>query len=118
MYNNIGNKIKTLAKVLFFIGAIASIIAGIVLLAVDMILLGLLLLLLVPILLWISSWTLYGFGELICTARDIERNTRGQVTISETESKVVDKRIGQIEKLRAQGLITEEEYQKAISKDN
>ena len=50
-------------------------------------------------------------------ASDIERNTRGGERKSEAQAKVDSERIGKIEKLRSQGLITEEEYQKAISKE-
>jgi hypothetical protein len=118
MYDNIGGKIKGLAKASFIVAAIAEVITGIALMAADedLILYGLLVMVVGPIVAWVSSWLLYGFGELIDKASDIERNTRGGERKSEAQSKVDSERISKIEKLRSQGLITEEEYQTAISK--
>lgn len=118
MYDNIGGKIKGLAKATFIVEAIAAVITGIALMASDedMIPVGLLVMVVGPIVTWVSSWLLYGFGELVDKACDIERNTRGGERKSEAQTKINEKRISKIEKLRSQGLITEEEYQKAISK--
>lgn len=120
MYDNIGGKIKGLAKATFAIGAIAAAITGIALMTSDgdLAFIGLLVLFTGPIAAWISSWLIYGFGELIDKVCDIERNTRGGERKSEAQAKVDYERINKIEKLRSQGLITEEEYQQAISKDN
>jgi len=119
MYDNIGGKIKGLAKASFIVVAIAEAITGIALMATDgdLILYGFLVMVVGPIVAWVSSWLLYGFGELIDKASEIERNTRGGERKSEAQAKVDSERIGKIEKLRSQGLITEEEYQKAISKE-
>ena len=67
MYDNIGGKIKGLAKVSFIVAAIAEVITGIALMAADedLILYGLLVLIAGPIIAWVSSWFLYGFGQLI-----------------------------------------------------
>lgn len=67
MYDNIGNKIKTLAKWMFIVEAIGAIITGISLIATDddLILLGLLIILCGPIVAWVSSWFVYGYGQLI-----------------------------------------------------
>ncbi|MBP5242555.1 MAG: hypothetical protein J6Z36_02570 [Clostridia bacterium] len=90
MYKNIGGKIKGLAIGLFFAAAILGVIVGIVLMAVDADLIpqGLLLLIGGPITAWISSWVLYGFGELIEKVSDIERNTRGGESNSDAQAKV------------------------------
>ena len=119
MYDNIGGKIKGLAKASFIVAAIAEVITGIALMATDedLILYGFLVMVVGPIVAWVSSWLLYGFGELIDKASDIERNTRGGERRTETQARGNSERISKIEKLRAQGLITEEEYQKAISKE-
>ncbi len=108
MYSNIGGKIKLLAKATFIVEAIAAVIAGIVYMAsdADKMPIGTLLMIVGPIVAWVSSWLLYGFGELIDKTCDIAQNTCG------------GERISKIEKLRSQGLITEEEYQQAISKNN
>jgi len=119
MYDNIGGKIKGLAKASFIVAAIAEVITGIALMATDEDLIGygLLVMFVGPIVAWVSSWLLYGFGELIDKASDIERNTRGGERKSEAQAKVDSERVNKIEKLRSQGLITEEEYQQAISKE-
>lgn len=69
MYDNIGGKIKGLAKVMCAVGSIAPIIAGIVIISLDrygrstpiaiaVMVLGI-------ISAWVSTWLLYGFGQLI-----------------------------------------------------
>ena len=73
LYVNIGGKIKTLAKWSFIIEAIGAIIAGIVMIFTDstLILYGLLTLFFGPIVAWVSTWILYGFGDLVDKAGDI-----------------------------------------------
>ena len=119
MYDNIGGKIKGLAKAIFIIGAVVSFIAGIVLMFVNdnLIFVGVLIWFIGIIVSWVSSWVLYGFGEIIDKISDIERNTQGGEMRSKAQSRVDSERIDKIEKLRSQGLITEEEYKKAIAKD-
>ena len=74
MYDNIGGKIKGLAKATFIVEAIAAIIVGIVLL-VEEEWWCTLILFCGPIVAWVSSWLLYGFGEIIDKLCDIEHNT-------------------------------------------
>ena len=78
MYNNIGKKIKILAKATFIIEAIAAVISGIALMPIDdeFILFGLLIMFFGPVVAWVSSWILYGFGELVDKTCDIERILR------------------------------------------
>ena len=82
MYDNIGGKIKNLAKTIFIFEAVASVITGIVLMVSDedLILFGFLTLILGPAVAWVSSWFTYGFGELIDKACEIELNTRSGKT--------------------------------------
>ena len=77
MYDNIGGKIKGLAKATFIVEAIAAVITGIVLWCKTEEGLCALILFCGPIVAWISSWLLYGFGESIDKLCDIEQNTRG-----------------------------------------
>lgn len=82
MFNNIGGKIKALAKVLCWIGIIISVLIAIVVFIAageagqvvfngyrydssSMILPGILILILGPLLSWINSFLLYGFGTLV-----------------------------------------------------
>jgi hypothetical protein len=134
VYENIGKKIKVLAQVIFILESIAAVITGIVL-WIDIeegwcaiVLFG------GPVVAWISSWLLYGFGELIDKVCDIERNTRG-VTIKsnshvhtptqsntpeqakpEKATMTKEERNANFDRLLAQGLITEDEYKMAISR--
>lgn len=118
MYDNIGEKIKGLAKVVFIIGAIVDVIAGVDLMSSDQyVLIGLFVMLLGPVVAWAFSWLIYGFGEIIDKTCDIERNTRGGERKSQAQSKVDSERISRIEKLLSQGLITEEEYYQVISRE-
>ena len=117
MYSNIGRKIKGLATVIFIFEALVSVITGFYLMSLDeeIILVGLLVLVVGSVAGWVSSWMLYGFGELIDKVSGIERNTRGGDRKSETQTYAGNERIRKIQMLRAQGLISEEEYQQAIS---
>ena len=77
-YENIGGKIKGLAKWIFAIEAIAAIITAFVLFFADdsLIIVGIITLVCGPIIAWIGSWILYAFGELVEKTSDNERNTR------------------------------------------
>lgn len=118
-YENIGSKIKSLAKTSFVVEAIAAVITGIALLLAEIdegdFPFGLLVILAGPIVAWVSSWLIYGFGEIIDKLCDIEKNTRNRDK-SPKHNIINNERISKIEKLRSQGLITEEEYQQAILK--
>lgn len=67
MFSNIGSKIKTLAQVITWIGIIGSVILGLVLMTTDeeLISAGLMIALLGSLISWVSSFVLYGFGQLI-----------------------------------------------------
>ncbi len=83
MFDNIGGKIKTVAKAVCWIGIALSILLGLILLialstdspalgfavAIPVMVLG-------AFLSWIGSFTLYGYGELIELTAKIERNTK------------------------------------------
>lgn len=127
MFDNIGKKIKTLAKVLCRVGIIAYVIVAIVMFLCVIeypyaaglyIGLGVAFLIGGSLLSWISSFFMYGFGELIDKACDIERNTRGGERKSVAQAKVETERIEKLERLRSQDLITEEEYQQALAKED
>ena len=67
MFDNIGGKIKALAKVICWIGIISSVISGIGLMISDedMIIYGILAAVGGTLISWIGSFFTYGFGELI-----------------------------------------------------
>lgn len=146
MYDNIGGKLKGLAKAIFAVEAIISGIGGLVIIANsgNLAVLGFLLMIVGFLVSWISSWFLYGFGELIESNREIAQNTRTNpfrsqfvphkadscqqnfaphtdVTPQESGNAQPvhsddDKRIQELINLRSQGLITEAEFEHAIGK--
>ena len=75
MFNNIGGKIKGLAKFLCWLGIIACVILGVLLIMsarngygytdTTTIVYGILVIVFGSILSWIGSFVLYGFGELV-----------------------------------------------------
>ena len=125
MYENIGSKIKGLAKTLFIIEAIVGVISGIVIASTvwDGVVIGILVMVVAPILAWASSLVLYGFGELIDKVCEIERNTRVEGIKSEPREEInskaqvdskktdIENSLKMLEDARNFEIITEEEYQ-------
>ena len=95
MFNNIGKKIKTLAKVVCWLGIIGGIISGLSLIAVGaagsgitvssngsasfvggmaLIIAGVILLVLLPLLAWVSSFMLYGFGDMVDNVSELKQS--------------------------------------------
>lgn len=64
MFDNISDKMKSAATALAILGIIGSIIVGIVMIA-ESLLVGLLVIIVGSLSSWVSSFTLYGFGQLI-----------------------------------------------------
>jgi hypothetical protein len=122
MYNNIGNKIKTFAKISFYVMAILLFTTGLVLLIDTEAWPYAILMVFGPIVSWISSWMLYAYGELVERATSIdsginEINTKlSQAHPKGYDSNYVNERLATIERLRQKNLITEEEYQSAIAR--
>ncbi|MBP3415330.1 MAG: hypothetical protein J6L81_09060 [Clostridia bacterium] len=65
MFNNIGGKIKVLAKVLCIIGVVLSAVLGIVFICERLPLVGMLIVIIGAPLSWVASFFTYGFGQLI-----------------------------------------------------
>ena len=88
MFTNIGSKIKTLAKVLFWISTIGSMIGafGVIAFAamsgsdeiIIAILIGVVIVVVGVIVAWLSNFMLYGFGELIDTNQKMLRIMQDQ----------------------------------------
>ena len=88
MYTNVGKKIKTLAKVLAWIGIIASVIGGIVMMTAGVnitdfsgrtssasgVVPGLIMMVVGAVGSWLGSLCLYGFGELVDKVTAIAEN--------------------------------------------
>lgn len=65
MFDNIGKKIKSLAEVVTTLGIVFSILAGIVNMINTGFLVGVVFMAIGILLSWISSFFIYGFGQLI-----------------------------------------------------
>ena len=139
MFNNIGKKIKTLSKILCWVGVGVFAIFGIVLMAMDedYIPYAMLSIMVGPVLSWVCSFFMYGFGELIDKTMDIERHMRGEAAPAPTYAPAAPvapaapaptyaptapvapaapTRNDKLDALRAKGLISEEEYNALITK--
>ena len=88
MYDNIGRKIMGLAKFLCIVGIILSIISGLSMIYIGaesytaeyLIYVGVVEIILGPIVAWISSFVLYGFGDLVDRVRNIEASAHVKVS--------------------------------------
>lgn len=97
LYENIGGKVKSLAKCAFIVEAIGAIITGFVLVASDsgLAFYGLLTIVFGPIVAWVSSWILYAFGELVdktCALAEKNGITDKHTEVSKTSNSPVSKK--------------------------
>ena len=116
MYKEIGKKIKKLAIVVFVLEAILFFIGGIILMAInnDLFLVGILMMIIGPLLAWVSSFILYGFGELIDKTSEIANNTskaRANVVLENSSKQSSNE---ELKKLLEKGLISEDEYRQKV----
>ncbi len=126
MYNDIGKKIKGLATVICVITAILFVVAGIIFMVLGdiFVFVGLLIMVAGALFSWISSWLLYGFGELIDKTCDIERNTRASLakhsaSVAQSNGTAIEtpfspgakEKFDILDRYYAQGKISEEDYQ-------
>lgn len=116
MYDNIGEKIKALTKIMTVIAICGCAIAFIVIAATDGN--GLWAFLYcggASLLIFLSSFFAYGFGELIDKVCDIENKF---TSYSKTGAEVKDdkEKEQKLHSLLERGLISEEEYRNMISK--
>lgn len=65
MFSNVGEKIKGLARVITWIGILASVIGGIVLIGGGKFIVGLLTAAVGVLFSWLGSLGLYAFGQLV-----------------------------------------------------
>lgn len=115
MFDNIGGKIKKLARIVCIIGIIASFIAGILLMNIRYTFeVGLAILLVGPLLSWIGSYFTYGFGQLIENTDKLVGNfnnnkKKNQMKLSD-ETPSVDMELDHIDDIYEKEAVTEEEY--------
>ena len=121
MFNNIGKKIKLLAKFGCWVGIICCVITGIIFLALigeDWIFIipGLITLIAGPVIMWIASWLTYSWGDLIENVQSIKNNICNDEPLSTPNKTSKNKQ--KLDALLSSGLINQEEYNKALEKEN
>ena len=65
MFDNVGYKLKVVAKIVCWIGIIAAVVSGIALIVQRMALVGIVTIIGGALIAWLSALGLYGFGELV-----------------------------------------------------
>jgi len=110
MFENIGKKIKNLASVITWMGIILSVVVGIVLIVLDesLIATGLIIMVAGFLMSWISSFLLYGFGQLVDNSDKLVRANGMDPYDLQTEVQKPDYLLDLLQK----GLITEEDYRR------
>ena len=98
MFDNIGEKLISLAIVFFGIGVISSIVAGVVCFCLDMALVGVVVMAVGSLVSWLSCAAVYTIGELHCKVCRIERELHavGQYHKTSTVSASVSKQSQEI----------------------
>ncbi len=96
MYDNIGEKIKRLAKTIFIVEAIVSVIVGVTLWIEIEEWWCAIILFCGPIIAWVSSWLLYGFGELIEKTSENEQNSHNLYKLLKQSIDAMPKNLGTI----------------------
>lgn len=109
MFDNIGGKIKSLAQVVCWIGIVCSVLYGIILIVADedLAFLGFVVMVIGSLVSWVSSFTLYGFGQLVENTDQLVLNA---------EKPYSNKKITQTMKVKAD-TYTEEDFLKDIQKE-
>ena len=118
MYNNIGKKIKGLAKFIVWIGIASCIISGIVIFlslsdsryTEDYAFVGIIIAVVGSLICWISGFFAYGFGELVDQTQEIN----AKLSVSKNDSETKEK-IAKLKEWREKGLITEEEFKEKLA---
>ncbi len=119
MFDNVGSKIKALASFFCWGGIIASVIGGIIVITLDedLVWAGLAVIIIGSLLSWVSSFVLYGFGELVVNSAIIagkraDDSVQHPKTVAPQDK---NEKIAALNNLKAKGLISEDEYNKKIA---
>lgn len=138
MFDNIGGKIKGLAKTVCWIGIGISVFIGFVFVIIgaensygsdDNVLapLGMFIMLGGSFLSWIGSFLLYGFGQLIensdklvelnggSAKKSASQHTPYPVKVKTNDSQSREEKVNELKKLRNAGLITDKEFLEKLS---
>ena len=86
MFNNVGAKIKALAKIICWLGIIASVITAIVFIGEEEYLIALCTILGGILGSWLGSIGLYAFGELVENVAEIRAATEASLALAQREA--------------------------------
>ena len=117
MFDNIGRKIMTLAKIICWLGIIPCVIVGIALILYDdnLIFAGVLTIVFGAVFSWIGSFLLYGFGQLIenssIIAKDfVRKNDKHSKKEQKKEEENRKNRFEKIQQMLNDASVAEDEY--------
>ena len=88
MFDNVGGKLKTVAKVEMIIGIVASVILGFTFLTGDRVFAGLLIVIVGVLSSWFGSLVIYGVGQAVENSETILYSTRTQTNSEVNKSKM------------------------------
>lgn len=114
MNNNIGSNIKTLAKVLLWVGLIICIPTGVIFMAAgysEGLLVGLIVFIVGCLGTFISSWLMYGFGVLIEKTSEIARNTAKTTEKENLKNMTNEDILNTLVSWKENNLISDEEFE-------
>ncbi len=129
MFDNTGRKIKVMAKILAWIGIILSVIGGGALMFLfdgELVFIGVAIMIVGSLVSWVSSWFLYGYGEIIentylMVSLAWGQHRQGEPSASQATTNAPmppqpsqEKRKVKALELHAQGLITDDEFNKIM----
>ena len=109
MFENIGGKIKGLARIVCWVGIIGSVVSGLFIIALGPDALsgiGLLIMIFGSLGSWSGSFMTYGFGQLVENSDILAGKLRAEATAAAKEDLAKAQLLDWLE----QGFITEEEY--------
>lgn len=114
MFDNLGKKIMMFAKISCWVGIAVSIIGGIYL-CVDSYYwyIGLIVMFIAPLVFWACSLTLYGFGEMVDNVNRLKKHFCKKSNTTTTQQTTNPKK-QKLDALLANGLISQEEYDKVL----
>lgn len=114
MFKSIGGKIKTLAGAITCIEIILSIVLGIILMTNDLVLVGVLAILVGFLFSWVSTFILYGFGQMVENSDKLVAIERMKLDAKMEELGTKADKADELAKWNKAGFLTDDEFEKRI----
>ncbi len=114
MFKSIGGKIKTLAGAITCIEIILSIVLGIILMTNDLVLVGVLAILVGFLFSWVSTFILYGFGQMVENSDKLVAVERMKLDAKIDELQTKADKADELAKWNKAGFLTDDEFEKRI----